>query len=188
MCSFLNYSSCLHFPLLASQTNRFFACDTDGSAATENAESQRTFATANLTCPGHEFQLGIYCCPLLFSLSAHQQVKFFAYSSTWAWHQYPCNILKAPSSHNQQVTTHNQQATTNDPNRQSEKRTLSRKEHAYIIGDSTIKGLAGHKMSRSRFVTVHSLSGAEIEACKYHIKPFLAKKPKEINCFALWYK
>ena len=72
---------------------------------------------------------------------------------------------------------HTTTATTNAP---TPIRTQPGKEQAFIIGDSMVKDLEGHKMSRRKKITVHSTSGADSAAFKHYIKPVITKKPKQI--------
>ena len=55
-----------------------------------------------------------------------------------------------------------------------------RKELAYIIGDSMIKNLEGHRMSRRKFRKTHSISGAKSEDAIHYVKPILTRNPDEI--------
>ncbi len=56
----------------------------------------------------------------------------------------------------------------------------NKKPKVFILGDSMVKGLKGHLMSRKKKVTVHSISGATTSAFKHHIKPILEENPDEL--------
>ena len=94
-------------------------------------------------------------------------------------YQQPANFDQAVATKHQQPYYH-PHSTTAITSATTPIRTQPRKEQAFIIGDSMVKDLEGHKMSRRKNVTVHSTSGADSAAFKHYIKPVIAKRPKEI--------
>ena len=69
-------------------------------------------------------------------------------------------------------------ATSNMSTNQQSK--LKDTENVILLGDSMVKDIQGHKLSRRKKVKTISISGATSEDFKDHIRPLAKKKPSEI--------
>lgn len=58
--------------------------------------------------------------------------------------------------------------------------TRQTKRKIFIVGDSMLNGLEGHKMSRRNIVKIWPLPGANTADMAHHIQPLIRRKPDEV--------